>query len=231
MDQLILYVGFLIAAYAVIANDVIQTLGTFIASNTKIKWWYLWAFAGFILTATILYGWYANTGMYLMVGCPKFPCPILCRGGIFWLPFLYWLLPESVFRSVLHLWYWAYSPPDSLLRKWFLNLSLVTRWPLWLHWSCILWYRGNLNPKHPFVWWTKRSKGDTGWSHNGFLPVFVVSMANTGFCQHLCLLPRQLGVNELLVSLGVILLIMAYIFRVKGARYKKSSIKNRTLNI
>ncbi|WP_243834409.1 hypothetical protein [Maribacter caenipelagi] len=62
MDQYIIYLGFIVAAYAVIANDVIQTLGTFIISNANVKWWLLWGFAGFILTVTLVNGWYINGG-------------------------------------------------------------------------------------------------------------------------------------------------------------------------
>ena len=38
MEILILYLGFILAAYAVIGNDVIQTLGTFLTSNKKTHW-------------------------------------------------------------------------------------------------------------------------------------------------------------------------------------------------
>ena len=37
--QIAMWVGFLFAAYAAVANDSIQTLGTFIASNQDKKWW------------------------------------------------------------------------------------------------------------------------------------------------------------------------------------------------
>ncbi len=46
-------VGFLLAMYPVVANDSIQTLGTFIASNSKTKWYWLWAFASFILALVL----------------------------------------------------------------------------------------------------------------------------------------------------------------------------------
>ena len=36
--QVAMWVGFIFAAYAAIANDSIQTLGTFIASNQDKKW-------------------------------------------------------------------------------------------------------------------------------------------------------------------------------------------------
>lgn len=62
MELVIGYIGFIISAYSVIANDVIQTLGTFIASNFKVKWWWLWLFAVSILSLTLCYGWFMNEG-------------------------------------------------------------------------------------------------------------------------------------------------------------------------
>ena len=44
--QYAMWAGFLFAAYAAIANDIIQTLGTFIASNQDKRWWVLWIFVG-----------------------------------------------------------------------------------------------------------------------------------------------------------------------------------------
>ena len=35
---------FFLAAYSAIANDSIQTIGTFIASNSDKKWYYLWIY-------------------------------------------------------------------------------------------------------------------------------------------------------------------------------------------
>lgn len=56
-------VGFLLAAYAVVGNDAVQTLGTFIASNIKVfKWYWLWAAASSVLIATLTYGWVVNGG-------------------------------------------------------------------------------------------------------------------------------------------------------------------------
>jgi hypothetical protein len=56
-------VGFMLAAYSVIGNDSVQTLGTFIASNIKIfKWYWLWLAASSVLAFTLTYGWYINGG-------------------------------------------------------------------------------------------------------------------------------------------------------------------------
>lgn len=64
MSQLefVMYAGFVLSAYSVVGNDVIQTLGTFLSSNEKQKWWVLWIFAASILTIVLLYGWYTNGG-------------------------------------------------------------------------------------------------------------------------------------------------------------------------
>jgi len=55
--HLAMWVGFLFAAYAAVANDSIQTIGTFIASNQDKKWWVLWLFLGGIFISTITYSW------------------------------------------------------------------------------------------------------------------------------------------------------------------------------
>lgn len=57
-----MWVGFLFAAYAAIANDSIQTIGTFIASNQDKKWWVLWIFIGGIFCFTMLYSWFTLDG-------------------------------------------------------------------------------------------------------------------------------------------------------------------------
>lgn len=56
-------IGFLIAAYSVIGNDSVQTLGTFIASNIKVfKWYWLWLGATLVMGFTLFYGWHINDG-------------------------------------------------------------------------------------------------------------------------------------------------------------------------
>lgn len=52
--HLLMMLGFLLAAYSVVANDAIQTLGTFLSSNSHRPWWVLWLFAGGILTAVFI---------------------------------------------------------------------------------------------------------------------------------------------------------------------------------
>jgi len=54
--------GFVLAAYSIIANDVIQTLGTFLSSNHQTRWWVLWIYAAVILSGVLVAGWLWNGG-------------------------------------------------------------------------------------------------------------------------------------------------------------------------
>ncbi len=70
-----MFVGFLLASYSIVANDTIQTLGTFLSSNSRRPWWVLWLFACSVLLAVFLYGWTANNGDVAYGRLEKFPFP------------------------------------------------------------------------------------------------------------------------------------------------------------
>lgn len=55
--QIAMWVGFAFAGYSAIANDSIQTIGTFLSSNAKRPWWVLWLFIGTIFVVTMLISW------------------------------------------------------------------------------------------------------------------------------------------------------------------------------
>ena len=64
MELTLIYtiIGFGLAAYSVIANDSVQTLGTFIASNQRFKWYWLATAGSAVLAFTLIYGWTINDG-------------------------------------------------------------------------------------------------------------------------------------------------------------------------
>lgn len=72
-EVLIMYAGFAIAAYSVVGNDVIQTLGTFLSSNRERKWWALFLFAGSILVAALIVGYLNNDIAYGRLDRIPFP--------------------------------------------------------------------------------------------------------------------------------------------------------------
>ncbi|GGE43583.1 hypothetical protein [Psychroflexus planctonicus] len=57
-----MWLGFFFAAYAAVANDSIQSLGTFIESNRARQWWILWLYIGGIFIATVTISFILNDG-------------------------------------------------------------------------------------------------------------------------------------------------------------------------
>ncbi|MBX2962666.1 MAG: hypothetical protein KF687_09150 [Cyclobacteriaceae bacterium] len=60
--QVAMWFGFFFAAYAAVANDSIQSLGTFIESNKDKKWYILWLFTGLIMIGTIAFSYFYYNG-------------------------------------------------------------------------------------------------------------------------------------------------------------------------
>ena len=60
--EIAMWVGFLFAGYSAIANDSIQTIGTFLASNQDKKWWALWIYIGGIFLVTVSISWFLFDG-------------------------------------------------------------------------------------------------------------------------------------------------------------------------
>lgn len=219
MDQLVLYLGFFIAAYAVIANDVIQTLGTFMASNSGVKWWLLWAFAASILAVTLVFGWYAYGGdvSYGRLSAIPLPNPM---------PWWYLLAPISLLvitrfgipASTTFMILSVFSS-SQLIEKMILksvlgySLAFVLAFALYLFITKKFESPASIrlmDKKKQRPFWLVAQWFSTGflwsqWLIQDFANIFVF-------------LPRHLTWVELLTSLGIILLIMTYIFNVKGGR-------------
>jgi hypothetical protein len=89
--------GFVLAAYSVIANDSAQTLGTFIASNKETKWHRQWLVMSSVMVLTLTYGymtgdiahgrlnsialpetfqWYHLAAPLLLLGLTRFGVPV-----------------------------------------------------------------------------------------------------------------------------------------------------------
>lgn len=88
---IVMWLGFTLAAYSVVGNDVIQTLGTFLTSNEKkAKWWMLWLFAGGIMTYALVQGYMMEDLAYGRLD--KFEMP----KEYYW----YYLLPPIVLLTI-----------------------------------------------------------------------------------------------------------------------------------
>src|SRR5690606_41657372 len=81
--EILMVIGFCLAAYSIVGNDVPQTLGTFISSNAHRPWWVLWIYISSILIVVLTYGWYVSgvgDASYCRLDTIPFP-----EGGITWL--------------------------------------------------------------------------------------------------------------------------------------------------
>jgi len=89
--MVVMWVGFVLACYSVVGNDVIQTLGTFLTSNEKrMPWYLLWLYAASILGVTLVIGYLANDISYGRLA--KFEPPAIYH----W----YYLLPPIVLLTI-----------------------------------------------------------------------------------------------------------------------------------
>lgn len=89
MAEFLMIAGFLMAAYSIVANDSIQTLGTFLSSNAKRPWWVLWIWISGLMVLTITWGWMVNGGDpafgRLSADGKNVPHPFDIGGTITWL--------------------------------------------------------------------------------------------------------------------------------------------------
>ncbi|MCB0661338.1 MAG: hypothetical protein KDC24_01255 [Saprospiraceae bacterium] len=91
LSFLVMWVGFLLASYSVVGNDVIQTLGTFLTSNEKrLPWYILWLYGGGILAVVLIMGYYQADISYGRLS--KFEMPTVYH----W----YYLLPPIVLLTI-----------------------------------------------------------------------------------------------------------------------------------
>ena len=231
--MLIMWGGFVLSAYAVVGNDSIQTLGTFLSSNEQRPWWVLWLFAGGILTATLVYGWISTGGDVsygrLLVeakGNPdalRYPSP-QDIAGFNWTyllpPLVLMLLTRTgipVSTSFLILTFFAPKGLGDMIEKSLLGYVLAFALALVVYAliarTLSKHYITSTLPKEKENLWMGLQWASTGflwsqWLIQDFANIYVY-------------LNRSITLQTLLISLAVLLLMLAYIFRSKGGAIQK----------
>jgi phosphate/sulfate permease len=222
MEQVIAYVGFMIAAYSVIANDVIQTLGTFLSSNHKKSWQILWAFAGTILAVTMIYGWYTFDGDVSYARLANIPLPEKIQWWYLLAPLTLLIItrfgiPVSTTFMILSVF-----STQTLIEKMIVKsvfgyaLAVISALLIYLVIAKRFESKSSLEEmdkkKQKKFWmgaqWCSTAFLWSQWLIQDFANIYVF-------------LPRQLGIYELLGSLLVILAIMAYIFKNRGGKIQE----------
>lgn len=228
MDALTIWmiVGFLLAAYSVIGNDSIQTLGTFIASNQKTKWQYLWVFASLILVFVIVGSYVTNGGDISSGRLEKIPfveiqwyhalaplgLVLLTRFGV---PVSTSLLVLSAFASSVVF--------GKILIKSVLGygIAAVVGFVLWIiisKWD----NKNNPLPKEKEKPWRVLQ-----WCATGFLWYTWLShdIANIAV-----FLPRDINIPTLIGILAVFIIGLAYIFKIRGGKIQQIVLEKSHTN-
>ena len=220
MDLTLIYtiIGFSLAAYSVIANDSVQTLGTFMASNQRYKWYWLATAASTVLAFTLIYGWSVNDGDITFGRLNKIPFQtiqwyhaaaplilvILTRVGI---PVSTTFLVLSAFASTVVL--------EKVLMKSVVGYGLAAM-VAYIVWLAVSYF---INEKFDKVKDNHRRAWVIGqWCTTGFLWYTWLShdVANIAV-----FLPRQLPVNLLIVCIVLLSVLLFYIFWDRGGRIQK----------
>lgn len=240
--------GFALAAYAIVANDSIQTLGTYLSSNAKRPWWILWIWISGIMVVTVTWGWMANGGdpafgrlaakkiempaafTWLFV-LPPLALVILTRMGI---PVSTSLLVLTGFKALVAAQHGkstagAIDLFETMMRKSLVGYGIAFVLGLVICLFIInrmekrIYEEGeHHNSLHPF--WTVFQWGSTGFLWSMWL---VQDLANI-----FVYLPRQLTWWGLALSLGGMVLLQGYLFRERGGKIQKIvTSKTNTLDV
>ncbi len=221
-------IGFLFAAYAVVGNDALQTLGTFIASNSRLHWFWLFLFAATILVITFTYGWVINDGdpsYGRLANASKYPAVdvkwyhtlpplvllIITRFGV---PVSTSFMVLTVFASIGGL--------SSMLQKSLIGygLAFVVGLGVFLIASVTIekFFRKTEHQQHHPIWvllqWITTAYLWSVWLIQDFANIFVF-------------LPRQLSVVEGFTALFAIVGLLAYTFANRGGPVQRI-LKSKT---
>lgn len=236
IEFIVMWGGFILASYAVVGNDAIQTLGTFISSNEKRPWYILWIFASVVLTITLVYGWYTSfsgdmPGDVSYQRLAKYPMP----DPLAW----YYLLPPLVLLTITRFgipvsttfMVLTFFNPANLGSMMFKSVSgyfvaFIAAVIVYLLVTNLLEKKFMERPLGGFnkTIWSFFQLCSTGflwamWLIQDFANIYVY-------------LPRELSFNELLISLAIILTMLGFIFGSRGGKIQEIvKVKTNTTDI
>jgi hypothetical protein len=214
MEQFLPIFFFLLASYSVIANDSIQTLGTWMTSSKKTPWYYLALFAAGGLILTVTYSWFAYDGDISYGRLEKIPfIKVEWYHGI--APVVLILLTRigiPVSTSFLILATFASSVVlESMLIKSIVGYAVaaVTAYLFWIAISKVLDEKASIRGKNKSMWMKLQ------WVSTAFLwwSWLTHDVANISV-----FLPRQISGLQLCLILVFFTAIIFFIFREGGGK-------------
>jgi len=235
MSEIWMVLGFSLAAYSIVANDSIQTLGTFLSSNERRPWWLIWLFISGVLVVTVTWGWVDNggdpafgrlgaegkeiafppLGMTWLFVIPPLVLVIFTQSGI---PVSTSLLVLTAFKGLV-----AQQMAEDTKGALELFLKMMEKSLVGYGIAFVLGFVVFFSVLH-FI--EKRVKKDDGmkihpawlifqWCSTGFLwsMWLVQDLANI-----FCYLPRELELWGLALALGGMVLLQGYLIKNKGGK-------------
>ncbi len=221
MDMTLVYtiIGFALAGYSVIANDSIQTLGTFIASKKKwFKWYVLAGSASAVMILALGWGWYAYDGDISYGRLNRIPYQeiqwyhavapaillLLTRIGI---PVSTTFLVLSAFASTVVL--------EKMLLKSVVGygLAAMVAYIAWIMVSKFINEKFDEVDEKWIAFWRNSVWISSGWLWWVWLSHDVANIA--------VYLPRQLDITLLLIVMGYFTALLFYIFYIQGGPIQK----------
>lgn len=221
--------GFALACYAVIGNDSIQTIGTFLASNRKKPWWLLWAYLGSILSFVLVYGWYLNGGDVSYGRLSKIPAQTVEWWHI--LPILALLfltrfgIPVSTTFMALSIFTGSIILQKIIIKSLVgYGVAFIVTFIFWaLAYKFEMMVADNKKVKHRKLWVTAQ------WLSTGFLWTqwLMQDLANI-----YVFVPRKVPLWLLISSLVFLLAFLAFLIKNKGGKIQEIVLaKTHTLDI
>ncbi|MGF1542955.1 MAG: hypothetical protein ACFB00_00330 [Parvularculaceae bacterium] len=206
-------VGFLFAAYAVVGNAALQTLGTFINSNQRFAWPILFIYAAVILVAAFYWGWaqgdpsYGRLDRYPEIqiqwyhALPPFVLLLLTRTGI----------PVSTTFMVLTIFAVASANLNSMLEKSLVGygVAFLVGGGVYLFVAPTLerFFIATKDTQHALVWVVLQ------WSTTAFLWWQWLSQ---DFANIYVFLPRELNFLEATASIALVVFLLGLTFANAG---------------
>src|SRR5690606_35828216 len=212
-----MWFGFALAAYSAIANDSIQTIGTFIASNTRTKWYWLWLFMGLVFVATVTYSWIVFEGdvsyeRLQVPGLDKAPEEIVflqLAAPIVLLVMTRMRMPVSTTFLLLNVFTYEAGTIIGVMEKSFIGYFLAFAMGIGVWFILEKFFPHYLKGKASPVWVPLQ------WLISGFLWAILIMQDAANIA---VFLPRQLDLMEFLVFTGFIFLGLGFLFYMKGDR-------------
>lgn len=208
---------FAVAARSAIGNDSIQTLGTFIRSNSTVPWWFLALFIAGIQVTTHTTGWFLDDGDIAFGRLQEIPHPgkltllhmvaplmllVMTRYGV---PLSTTFFLLSMFSSGTVI--------SKMITKSVLGygIALVVAFAVW---GIFAYLRRNSTPMPYNV----RAWRIAQWLTTSFLwySWIVHDTANIAV-----FLPRQLEFSQLLIAMGIIIFVVASVMVTRGGQIQE----------